>query len=250
MNEADEDLLRIAAASKLNPRFQNLTGRRFCKLTVIRLGPKNAKKAKGGNRWECICDCGAIVNVRAGGLLSGGSKSCGCRRLDSNRSRRKSTTQRDHPLYVIWRHVQRRCLDLRNPAYPDYGGRGITVCRQWVESLDCFAKDMGPRPSKAHSIDRIDNDGNYEPGNCRWATPKQQSGNRRSNVLITINGTTKLAQRWSEDSGVDPGVIITRFRKGITGIALLRKGYSRRENRTRDSQKQVPRPVSAARTTV
>jgi len=127
-------------------------------------------------------------------------------------------TQRTHghtargessPTYQAWAAMRHRCLRPSNPRFADYGGRGITVCERW-SSFAAFLSDMGERPN-GMQIDRIDNDGNYEPSNCRWATAKEQTRNRRNNRLLTIDGATKCLAQWSELSGVGYAVIRARL---------------------------------------
>lgn len=119
-----------------------------------------------------------------------------------------------HSLYNIWNGIRQRCLNPRSAAYRLYGARGITVCERWLVFANFFA-DMAPRPYKA-SIDRIDNNGNYEPGNCRWATHKVQANNCRSNVLIEINGETKTKAQWAEGTGLKYGTFHMRLNNGWT----------------------------------
>lgn len=114
--------------------------------------------------------------------------------------------------YLTWQHMKRRCLNPKLGQFKDYGGRGITICERWMRFGNFFA-DMGERP-KGKTLDRIDNNGNYEPGNCRWATKKEQQRNMRSNRLVTINGATMCAIEWAEISGTSPITIITRLGRG------------------------------------
>lgn len=123
------------------------------------------------------------------------------------------------PEYWSWASMRGRCLNPKNPAYRNYGGRGITICDRW-QRFEHFLADMGPRPSRAHSIDRIDNNGSYEPGNCRWATADVQSNNRRSNRRITINGETKGVSQWARHLGIGASTANMRLRrKGSLDLA-------------------------------
>jgi hypothetical protein len=117
-------------------------------------------------------------------------------------------------VYKIWRMMRSRCYDLNDQCYESYGGRGITVCDRWKNDFAAFYADMGDPPSNQHSIDRRNNDGNYEPGNCRWATAKEQANNRRSNIMLTLAGSTRTAEEWSTITGINPATIRQRKRRG------------------------------------
>jgi hypothetical protein len=120
---------------------------------------------------------------------------------------------RTHPdEYICWSGMRVRCSNSKRPDWKDYGGRGIAVCERW-NSFATFCADMGPRPSRAHSLDRIDNDGNYEPGNCRWATPKEQRHNRRDSVTYTFDGFTGSLHDWSQRLGLNSSSLYERIQK-------------------------------------
>lgn len=106
--------------------------------------------------------------------------------------------------------MRQRCSNPKARSFKNYGGRGIAVCKEW-ESFEVFAKDVGPRPSKNHSLDRINNDGNYEPGNVRWAIPIEQHGNKRNNILLTIDGQTKTVTQWAREKNLNPSTLHKRL---------------------------------------
>jgi hypothetical protein len=120
------------------------------------------------------------------------------------------------PDYNSWVSLKQRCTNPRNPAYANYGGRGIRVCERWAASFDAFIADIGPRPTPKHQIDRIDNDGHYEPGNCRWATKIEQSLNRRTNHRVTAFGRTQCISEWAIEFGLSFNRLHTRLRSGLS----------------------------------
>lgn len=139
-------------------------------------------------RARVRCDCGAEKTVYCGHLRSGATTSCGCAWVDAVATHGATRGGRKPPPeYLVWKTMRARCENPRDPGFPRYGGRGIKVCSRWSDYA-AFIADMGPRPSPRHSIDRIDNDRGYEPGNCRWATPAEQSRNTSRNIWVEIDG--------------------------------------------------------------
>lgn len=179
----------------------DLTDRKFGRLTVVQKNPVAAKNRD--SRWDCVCECGTTLTVIRGSLTSGNTISCGCYRKEVSTATQTSHGMSDSTEYRIWQMMVARCTNPNMEAYANYGGRGIKVCWRWIDSFENFFMDMGPRPSLEHTLDREENDGNYEPGNCRWATPLEQANNRRSNVFYEFNGVKKTIAEWSREYNVD-----------------------------------------------
>lgn len=189
-------------------RFIDLSGQSFGCLRVIDRAPN-----KGGRTaWNCECRCGKNFVVMSCNVKKG--HSCGCHRDSVNRKRLTTHGKRHTPEYKVWCDLIERCENPNNPRYRNYGDRGIKVSERWRESFQNFYEDMGPRPSAKHSIDRIDNDQDYKPDNCRWATNKQQSRNRTDSRLLTANGRTQNLKDWANELGCSHATIIARINRG------------------------------------
>lgn len=166
-----------AKRNRSMPKARPIVGLRFGKLSVLSEGTRDHT---GRVRLVAKCDCGEVVLVRPSNLRSGATTSCGCERRASLSRRTLKHGQRHTPEYRAWLGLKNRCGNPSNKNYMDYGGRGISVCERWKDSFEAFLEDMGKRPSDKHSIDRIDVNGNYEPGNCRWVTWDIQARNKRN----------------------------------------------------------------------
>lgn len=196
-----------------NPRFQDLTKEPpFGRLTVIAYAGKDRQ---GKTLWVCECSCEdrTILTIRAG-YLKAGTQSCGCLRKESITVHGGFGT----PEYEVWKNMKGRCENKKNK---DYGGRGIRVCKRWRESFAAFLEDMGKRPSPIHQLDRRDNDGNYEPGNCRWVTKKKNCRNTRRNRKLTYKGKTRTIADWSERTGLQWTLIRNRLDENWSVVQAL-----------------------------
>lgn len=191
--------------------FKDLTGLRFNRLTVIARGPNTSQEKA---RWYCKCDCGIDVLIHARNLSGNRTQSCGCYWADRNRMRdRRPDLQAQYPLeFGPWRGMHLRCTQkCRLAKY--YFNRGIYVCARWND-FALFLLDMGARPSPNHSIDRIDNDGIYEPDNCRWATQKEQTANRRTTTFVEYKGERLAVEMLAARFGVRTITLSRRLKKG------------------------------------
>lgn len=181
----------------------NLEGQLFGRLTVMQAAPN--KVTSGGNsfaQWVCQCACGKTMTTYGNSLRSGHTTSCGCLKLERFIARQTKYEPGviDSSIYRTWATMLARCRNPKSRVYHHYGGRGIRVCERWT-SFAAFLVDVGPKP-KGTSLDRIDNDGDYEPSNVRWATGKQQHNNKRSNVPVVIAGRQQSLQAWADELGI------------------------------------------------
>ena len=181
-------------------------GDRFGRIVILEVG-KDPRP--GVYKYKAIyrCDCGAVRSAQLGSIQIGTTKSCGCKNRDDST---KHGLWRD-PIYTTWLHMLKRCEDPSNEKFADYGGRGITVCDRWHD-ITAFHADMAPTFRKGLTLDRIDNNAGYSPENCRWRTPHEQSRNKRNNILVTLNGETKILKDWCSLHGVSYGMVRSRIK--------------------------------------
>lgn len=176
-------------------KLQDLTGIRYGRLTVV---SRACNSGSGATKWLCQCDCGNEVIAAAGNLKLGRTKSCGCLRKEIAHGKA------DTRLHRIWTGMKTRCYNAESDAYDRYGGRGIEVCEDWKNSFVSFYEwAMANGYADNLTIDRIDNDGNYSPENCRWSTKQEQNNNRRCNRMITYNGKTQNVAQWARELGLN-----------------------------------------------
>lgn len=204
--------------------IKDLSGKTFGRLTAI----SYSHKVKQGAVWNCICTCGTTKLIIGKILSAGMVKSCGCLKRETGKLvNRKHGLSHRSMAYSSWASARLRCRCKTHLSYPRYGGRGIKVCERWINSFENFLADMGEPPSREYSLDRIDNDGNYEPGNCRWATRKTQHANTCRNRKIKYGGstynlkefadivgrnTTSVAY-WLDKKGATAEQIVARFKE-------------------------------------
>lgn len=192
-------------------RYENIAGQKFGMLTAAE--PQYVSRG-GQMYWLCLCDCGNSKTVRASHLKRGNVRSCGCMRA----------SKIDKRLYTIYNGMKQRCNNPNSPSYPYYGGRGIKICDKWLKSFEVFSEwAIHNGYSKDLTLDRINNDGNYEPQNCRWATRLEQANNTRKCKKITCNGETHSENEWSRILGISQTTISSRLRKGSSAEEVLRR---------------------------
>jgi len=198
-----------------NSRFQDLTGMSFGLRTVIGYAGQSSSRHP---YWWCQCECGTLTKSSACNLKN--SVSCGCK--NNIRIGIQATTHGmcTTATYKIWGCMVTRCNSENPSAYPDYAGRGIRVCDQWLK-FENFYNDMGERPTPNHSLDRIDVNGNYCPENCRWATQEEQGNNRRNSVYLTFQGKTQTITQWARELNISPSALFGRRRKGLSDEEIL-----------------------------
>lgn len=218
---------------------QDLTGKVYGKLTVVSF---ERQDKYGVSQWRCRCECGKIKVVSSMGMKAGKSSSCGCHRskilaegradLHIRQTIHGKSRTREHR---IWSNMIYRCGTKTSPQYSGYGGRGIKVCKRWRDSFAAFLEDMGTAPSRNHTLDRFpDNNGNYEPKNCRWATRREQANNRSQSRFLKYKGETKTLCDWARQFDVDKNTLRGRLRSGWSVAKALEtpsdKRYSSKGN--------------------
>ena len=205
------------------PKRIDIAGKDFGFLHVNYYNVEESKKAKR-SLWNCTCICGNTKDCESHHLRTGKTVSCGCRRMDRPHITHGKTKD---PLYRIWIGMKDRCLNKNSNRIAYYGGRGISICEEWIDDFSSFyqwATNSGYR--KGLSIDRIDNNGNYCPENCRWATRSMQARNKRDTVIVNVNGIIKPLSDWSELSGIHISCLRERYRKGKkNGITVFKEDF-------------------------
>lgn len=215
-------------SDKIIGPYKEMIGKTFGRLKVV----KRLHRPKGKDYiWECICICGKTKQTYGSLLRKGNTKSCGCLRYEQISKLGKLT--KTHGMnktkaYNSWQNLVQRTTNPNHRDYHHYGGRGINLDPKWLK-FENFYEDLGAPPSPKHSIDRIDVNGNYEPGNCRWATHKEQNNNKRNTVFIEFNGQTKTLNEWGFILDMKPNMIYTR---------LFRYNWSIEKTLTIPSQKR------------
>lgn len=213
-------------------------GMKFNRLTLLKKLPREKYEHE---KWLCECECGEIKEYFLKFVLRGTTKSCGCYIKDSiagfNTTHGFAGKNRPKE-YGVWKGMVKRCHG-ENPEI-GYGDRKITVCERWKDSFVNFYQDMGPRPSDKHSIDRIDNNGNYEPSNCRWATSKQQSNNKRNTIIVNYNGKSVPLAEVCEKLNISYHTTRERLRRGWSADKALSTPILRKKPISENDNKEPP----------
>ena len=189
-------------------KFIDLTGKKFNKLTVV----KRLENSIGGvSVWLCQCECGNFTTVRGSNIKNGSVKSCGCLLKEGTTTTHGLSKTK---IYGIWNSIKSRCLNPNSESYKRYGARGICVCEEWKNSFESFYLwSIENGYNEKLSIERIDNDGNYCPQNCKWASRKEQCRNRRSNVVFEYMGEKRILTEWCEILNLDYKLVHNRIHK-------------------------------------
>lgn len=207
LGEPLPDNPELISSLKFHNNFKNIDiGTRFGRLVVIQHDDNH--DTKYGHWWICLCDCGITVTVIASCLRNGDTRSCGCLNRENTSNRNTTHGLSKTPEYRVWKGIRKRCFNDKTKCYHNYGGRGITICDRWKDNFENFYEDMGPRP-EGMSIDRINNDGNYEPGNCRWATAVEQCNNQRKTLKFPDGTPLSI---WARANGVSHKVAMRIYR--------------------------------------
>lgn len=200
---------------------EDLTGRKYPWFTVVSSSPVKNKYNK--TLWLCWCKCGNTFKATTSAINSGNNTSCGCMKNKAHITHGKTKS----PEYAIWQGMLQRCTNTNSTGYANYGARGIKVCDRWLESFENFLADMGFRPSRKHSIERTDNDGDYCPENCKWALPIEQLNNRRNNVYYTYNGVKRTLSQLAREYNINRATLAVRLKRGATIEEAITKEVGR-----------------------
>lgn len=192
----------------------DMTASRYGSITAL---SATGRASSGDRKWLFACDCGN--KFEANGYYARSGKIASCPSCSAERIRIASVKHglTNTPEFEVWTGMHTRCYNANSKDFKDYGLRGIAICERWRLSFEDFLSDMGSRPSPLHSIDRKDNDGDYEPNNCYWATQKEQANNKRNNVNLEINGVTQTLSQWANLKGVNVATVWIRHQQGIRG---------------------------------
>ena len=225
------------------PKFKDHTGERFGILTAIKYEIRETKHGKVAY-WYCKCDCGTEKWVSANNLTMGNAKSCGCKQYDTPQTK-PNPLKRDNPrIYSIWTGMKTRCLNPNSERYMDYGGRGITICEEWLEFDNFCLWSLENGYADGMTIDRIDNDMPYCPDNCRWTTIEEQNKNKRNLRMYTYNGETRHLAEWARVLNIDYQLLYDRLDLGMSfekAVTYTPRRYERVPSITSEDDERTAR---------
>ena len=219
------------------PKIQ--VGDKFGRLTVTNL---NSDIVKNNIKHECVCECGTIKNIRGDYLKNGNTVSCGCFRKKFNFDTiNKNKNENEYLEYKAFQSMKQRCLNPNNKSYKNYGGRGIKICERWMErnGFNNFIEDMGHKPSAKHSIDRMNNDEDYSPENCRWTTQAEQMRNTSKTLNITFRNKTQCLKDWCQELNINYHKAHDRFKAGNSIEDILSDSKYTKNNRLLEFNGQI-----------
>lgn len=200
------------------------------KILGIRRETRLTRK-KGFYVADCLCECGvAVMGKRVSLIASGNTRSCGCLKIERHPYKHREAANRTKE-YMTWSAIKQRCYNPKSAAYDRYGGRDIAMSDRWIYSYVNFLHDVGRAPSPYHSIERIDNNGNYEPGNVRWATHREQQRNKSTNKFITFREETMIIADWAAKIGIDASLLARRLSRGWSIEKALTQPLATRKSR-------------------
>jgi hypothetical protein len=214
-----------------------MTGKTFGRLKVINRAPNKGKYKRVA--WYCKCNCGNLTTVIGAYLRNGNTTSCGCFKNSSESKHKTHGLSKKISEYAAWENMKRRCYYTKSNRYEYYGGRGITVCNRWINSFENFYSDMGAKPSKFHTLERIDVNKNYDPENCKWIHRNEQARNKTNTKYLTIDSVTKRIAEWALIYGVKSSIVFRRISRGWpkdktlfikTGTRILKRHTILNEN--------------------
>lgn len=194
------------------PPSTDISGKTYGRLTVI----EKYKSINGRVHWSCQCTCGKIITAPTSNLSGGNTTSCGCQRAETIKEVCTTHGLTSSPEYQNWAAMKSRCNNRSHKDYPNYGGRGIKVCKRWSDSFEAFLADMGCRPTPSHTVDRRDGNEDYTPNNCRWATTTEQSRNRSVTRYVEYEGQRITLQELADQTSCDYDKLKYRLNRGCT----------------------------------
>jgi len=209
MKLSEQNIPLIKTKGRYRKDYSNI---KFGNLLVL-------KMIENSNKCLCICDCGVLKEIHTSNLVNGYTKTCGCSKRNISYTKTHGLTKTKE--YRTWKGIKNRCYNKNIKDYTNYGLRGISMCESWKSSFENFLSDMGKAPTPNHSIDRIDNNGNYEPSNCKWSTKIEQNNNKRTNTLIQTDWGIMTINQLSRKTGINRNTISKKIKKGLTINEIL-----------------------------